>query len=171
MRLKSYIPLVIFSLLVGVFYQASTLKTPLQHRVPAFSAETLDQHPVQETLFSGRVTLLHVWASWCPLCQQEQFFWLEIGKTWPYALMSLNYQDTRAAAQQWLETYGDPYTLTISDPTGQVAAQWGIVGAPETYLIDAQGQIRYHVRGALDPTVFYDTVLPLASQLAQELSE
>ena len=65
-------------------------------------------------------------------------------------IVGLNYKDTRPAAQKWLAERGDPYWLNLFDPQGHLGFDLGVYGAPETYLVDAQGIVRYRRVGVVD---------------------
>jgi cytochrome c biogenesis protein CcmG/thiol:disulfide interchange protein DsbE len=55
--------------------------------------------------------------------------------------MGLNWVDDRALALRWLEQLGNPYVAVAYDPEGRTAIDWGVYGAPETFLIDAGGRV------------------------------
>ncbi len=90
----------------------------------------------------GKVWLLNVWASWCPPCKEEHPVLLEFSKKNTVPIVGQNYKDKRDAALDVLKTTGDPYAISIFDEQGKAALDWGVYGAPETFLIDAQGIIR-----------------------------
>ena len=79
----------------------------------------------------------------------------------------MDYKDERAAALQLLREEGDPYVLSVSDTDGRVAIDYGVYGAPETYLIDKNGVIRFKKIGPITEEVWEKSVLPLANQLNQ----
>ena len=54
-----------------------------------------------------------------------------------------------------------PYAKTGSDPEGRIGIEWGVYGAPETFLIDQQGIIRYRHVGILDKRTWEEKILPL----------
>ncbi len=62
----------------------------------------------------------------------------------------VNYKDDNAAAQKWLAEFHNPYQLDIRDEQGSLGLDLGVYGAPETFLIDAKGIIRYkHVASSM----------------------
>jgi len=88
-------------------------------------------------------------------------------------IIGLNYKDDASAARKWLERLGDPYLMTISDPEGTLGLDIGVYGAPETYVIDAQGVIRHRHVGVVDETVWQRDLAaffedPENSQLTQD---
>ena len=166
-------PLAIFLLLVG--FLAAGLKldprevpSPLVgKRAPAFELPVLQQ---PEQRFSpadmrGKVWLLNVWASWCVSCRDEHPVLVALSKKGVLPILGLNYKDKGEDAQRWLQQFGDPYQLSVVDAEGRIGIDYGVYGVPETYLIDAQGVIRYKQIGALTPALLERKVLPLAMAL------
>jgi cytochrome c biogenesis protein CcmG/thiol:disulfide interchange protein DsbE len=80
-------------------------------------------------------------------------------------LVGLNWKDNREAALKWLGDLGDPYTVSVVDPDGKVAIDYGVYGAPETYVFDRDGVIRYKQIGPISPEDLTRTILPLVKKL------
>ncbi|MEI6738207.1 MAG: redoxin family protein, partial [Pseudomonadota bacterium] len=80
-------------------------------------------------------------------------------------IIGLNWKDDPATARGWLAKYGDPYRLSVSDLDGRVAIDWGVYGAPETFVIDKAGMIRYKHTGPVDEKVVSDKLLPIILDL------
>ena len=76
-------------------------------------------------------------------------------------LIGLNYKDRREDAIAWLQRFGDPYEAVAWDVDGRVGLDYGVYGAPETFVVDAQGIIRYKHVGPISPDVMEQTILPL----------
>lgn len=114
----------------------------------------------------GRMTLLNVWASWCGACREEQIFLLNLAKQ-GVPIIGLNYQDDRNTALAWLQQWGNPFRQTISDVNGRAGIELGVYGAPETFLIDEEGVIRYRFAGILNQTIWRDVFLPLMCKQTQ----
>jgi cytochrome c biogenesis protein CcmG/thiol:disulfide interchange protein DsbE len=81
-------------------------------------------------------------------------------------LIGLDYKDQRPDALAWLKQHGNPYVLSVSDLEGRVGIDFGVYGAPETYVIDAQGQIRYKHIGPVTPEALADKIVPLIRSLS-----
>jgi len=113
----------------------------------------------------GKVWLLNVWGSWCPACREEHPYLLEIARSGVVPIYGLSWKDKREDALATLSELGDPYVLNVSDFDGRVAIDYGITGAPETYLIDKNGIIRYKEVGQLNPEVMQKKILPLIQEL------
>jgi cytochrome c biogenesis protein CcmG/thiol:disulfide interchange protein DsbE len=169
------IPLVIF--LVIVAFLASRLRGGYDpHRIPSvlinkpapeFQLPEL-RNPTQTFSLQqmrGKIWLLNVWGSWCVACREEHPFLMELSKSGVIPLYGLNWKDKREDALAALEEMGDPYVLSVSDFDGRVAIDYGITGAPETYLIDQNGIIRYKEVGQLSPDIMRQKILPLVKDL------
>lgn len=167
------IPLVLFILLVG-FLAVGLRRDP--HEVPSpfigKPAPTFQLAQLRDPgkTFSaadmrGKVWLLNVWASWCVTCRDEHPLLLQYARSGALPIYGLNYKDKREDALSWLAELGDPYVLSVSDSDGRVGIDYGVYGAPETYLIDRDGIIRFKQIGPVTPDIWEKTILPLAQQL------
>src|SRR5688500_17069386 len=116
----------------------------------------------------GKVWLLNVWASWCVACRDEHSYLFEYTKSGAAPIVGLNYKDRREDALAWLGELGDPYQLSAVDLDGRVAIDYGVYGAPETYVIDKEGKIQLKHVGPVTPDVWSQKVLPLVRQLNRE---
>ncbi|MQY51405.1 DsbE family thiol:disulfide interchange protein [Rhodocyclus tenuis] len=153
---------------------------------------TLKQLGAPDKTFSprdlhGQVWLLNVWASWCVTCRQEHPVLVELGKSQTVPLIGLNYKELRGdggvdmsrigadeeeklareRANGWLESRGNPYTLTALDLDGRVGIDYGVYGVPETYVIDKAGLIRFKYTGPLTQEAITGKILPLVAELSK----
>jgi cytochrome c biogenesis protein CcmG/thiol:disulfide interchange protein DsbE len=80
-------------------------------------------------------------------------------------VIGLNYKDNREAAIAWLKERGDPYAFSVFDERGRLGIDLGVYGAPETYLLDAAGTIRYRRVGVVDDRVWNNEFRDLYAQL------
>lgn len=113
----------------------------------------------------GKVWLLNVWASWCVACREEHPYLLEYAKSGVVPIYGLNYKDNREDALAWLGDLGDPYVASGVDLDGRVGIDYGVYGAPETYVIDQNGTIRLKHVGPIMPDVWSEQILPLVQKL------
>lgn len=138
---------------------APTFRLPqLKDPASTFSAEDM----------RGKVWLLNVWASWCVGCRDEHPWLLDYAKSGVVPIYGLNYKDKAEDALAWLNELGDPYVLSAVDFDGRVAIDYGVYGAPETYLIDQNGTIRFKQVGPLSPDIWKQKVLPLVQELNRQ---
>ena len=165
--LALFVGLVVF-LAIGLRRDPHEVPSPLINKpAPAFQLSQLHE---QAKTFSpqdmrGKVWLLNVWASWCISCREEHPLLLELARSRAVPLYGLNYKDQRNDAISWLDELGNPYLLSAADFDGRVGIDYGVYGAPETYLIDRDGIIRFKHIGPLTPDVMQNKLLPLARDL------
>ena len=100
-------------------------------------------YPISTKDLAGQPWVLNVWGTWCGGCRQEHDVLLAIAKQNVVPLIGLNWKDDNAAAQAWLEDLGNPYAAVAEDQVGRAAIDWGVYGAPETFLIGPDGVVLY----------------------------
>ena len=138
---------------------APTFRLPqLKEPDKTFSAEDM----------RGKVWMLNVWASWCVACRDEHPYLFEYQKSGAVPIYGLNYKDRREDALGWLGELGDPYLLSAVDLDGRVAIDYGVYGAPESYIIDKNGTIRLKHVGPVMPEVWSKKILPLVQELNRQ---
>lgn len=161
--IKRFVPVIIFALMLALFgfgvwwntqHASNYVPSPLIDKpAPAFDLPRLDNPAAKlsKADFLGKPYLLNVFASWCFACGEEHPVLMADAKTLGVPLIGYNYKDKPADAIAWLTRHGNPYTDVIVDESGATAMDFGIYGAPETFLIDATGVIRYKHIGPLTP--------------------
>lgn len=117
--------------------------------------------------FTGEPKLLNVFASWCGACRQEHPFLMGL-KDQGIPIYGLDWKDKPADGAGWLAEFGDPYRMTANDENGRVGIDLGVTGAPETFVIDRQGRVRYKQIGPIDADVWEGTIKPLMDKLRNE---
>ena len=171
------VPLLGFMLLVTVLALGFKLRDPhllpsqmLNRSLPAFSLPRLGDPSKtwSEKDLYGKVSLLNVWATWCPSCVQEHPQLMRISREEDISVFGINYNDDTAKALAWLQLYGNPFQLNIADHDGQLAIDLGVYGAPETFLVDAKGVIRYRHVGVVDEHVWADIFAPMIAELNRQ---
>jgi cytochrome c biogenesis protein CcmG, thiol:disulfide interchange protein DsbE len=174
--LKYLIPLALFLVLV-VFLAIGLTRNPqelpsalIDKPAPTFR---LPQLKARDKTFSaedmrGKVWMLNVWASWCVACRDEHPFLFEYQKSGVVPIYGLNYKDRPEDALGWLGELGDPYLLSAVDLDGRVAIDYGVYGAPESYIIDKSGTIRLKHVGPVMPDVWEKKILPLVQELNRQ---
>lgn len=160
-NLKLFIPFAVFVVLAVVLLRGlerdpSHLPSALiDQPVPAFSLPNLLEpgERVSEEVFQGHVSLLNVWATWCPSCRVEHGFLNRLSEQ-GVRIIGMDYKDEDAAARRWLEELGNPYAVTFADRDGTLGVDLGVFGAPETYLVDSEGVIRAKHVGVMNDKVW-----------------
>jgi cytochrome c biogenesis protein CcmG, thiol:disulfide interchange protein DsbE len=146
---KFIAPLAIFALLggflfAGLYRDPSYVPSPLiGKQAPEFTLPSVQDasYPVASGELLGQPWVLNVWGTWCGGCRDEHETLLAIAKQNAVPLIGLNWKDDNSAAQEWLRTLGNPYAAVAEDKAGRVAIDWGVYGAPETFLIGADGKV------------------------------
>lgn len=108
--------------------------------------------------------LLNVWGSWCHYCKQEHPLLNKLAEQ-GVAIVGLNYRDKAENARLMLQQQGNPFVMVIDDAQGKFALQLGVDGAPETYLVDEQGIIRYRYEGMIDEKIWLSELKPKLEKL------
>ena len=159
---KHYLPIIIFFLIIPIFYigldrNKSELPSPLiGKKMPKFSLPSLQNsnHIIDNSNFDYEIFLLNVWATWCSGCLEEHPFLMQLSKSNQIPIIGLNWRDNKNDAIDWLENYGDPYNLIANDKLGRVAIDWGVYGAPESFLVDSNGIIIHKHLGPLNEKIW-----------------
>jgi cytochrome c biogenesis protein CcmG/thiol:disulfide interchange protein DsbE len=149
--LKYIVPFAVFVLLgaflfVGLYRDPRYVPSPLIGKpAPAFSLPSLQdpQYPVATRELMGQPWILNVWGTWCGGCREEHDKLLVIAKQNTVPLIGLNWKDDSNAARKWLRDLGNPYAAVAVDQEGRTAIDWGVYGAPETFLIGPDGLVLY----------------------------
>ncbi|MBT2746750.1 MULTISPECIES: DsbE family thiol:disulfide interchange protein [unclassified Lysobacter] len=113
----------------------------------------------------GAPYLLNVWGSWCPACRDEHPVLTRFAETKRLRVIGFNWKDEHADAMRWLEEFGNPYFVVVADYEGKAAIDWGIYGAPETFLVDGQGIVRWKFVGPLTDKVIAEELLPVLDKI------
>lgn len=129
--------------------------------VPAFSLPVLGNaaRVLSDRDLRGKPYLLNVWASWCVNCRLEHPQLTALAQR-GVRVVGYNYKDAPEDAQRWLAEFGNPYEVVLADVEGRVGIDFGIYGAPETFLVDAEGVIRWKLVGEVTPEVLAEQLEP-----------
>lgn len=172
-----FLPLIVFAALAlllgtGVFINAGKTQTDIlsplvgkpapEFALPDF-ADT--SRKVRKADLLGKPYLLNIWASWCASCRVEHPVIAEVARSGRLKVVGYNYKDNPEDARRWLAQFGDPFHLIIADEPGRAAIDWGIYGAPETFLVDAKGVVRWKHVGPVTPEVVEDELWPLLAAI------
>lgn len=170
-RLLLLAPLIVFLGLAAVFFlqlysgrDASTVPSALiGETAPATDLpplEGIDLPGLSSADFQGRVTLVNVWGSWCLPCRQEHPLLMRLARDDRFALVGLNYKDKPQNARRFLGDLGNPFDAIGVDASGRAAIDWGVYGAPETFLVGPDGTIRYKHVGPFTAESVREALMP-----------
>lgn len=171
--LRFLIPLALFAALAWFLYAGLSLNprevpSPLIGKpAPAFALPRLDgpTQTVKREDLLGKVWVMNVWASWCAPCREEHPLVVAFARERKVPVIGLNYKDRPGDARTWLERLGNPYAATLIDFDGKVGIDFGVYGVPETFVIDAQGVVRFKHVGVLTRQVISQKIEPLLKEL------
>jgi cytochrome c biogenesis protein CcmG, thiol:disulfide interchange protein DsbE len=114
----------------------------------------------------GRVTLVDIYGSWCIACAEEHPTLLAIKKTGVVPIYGIDWRDDPVKGAEWLKRNGDPYDRVGQDPApGRTSIDFGVTGAPESFIVDKNGIIRLKYIGPITPTVWERLLLPKIREL------
>ncbi len=171
--LRRLLPLLVFLALGGLLYAGielskhedpGALPSPLiGKQAPAFALPALpaSTKSISNADLAGAPYVLNVWGSWCVNCREEHPAITALAASRVVKVVGYNLKDDPSDAQRWLAQFGNPYALIVADTEGRAAIDWGIYGAPETFLVDAAGVVRWKHVGPLTEAVVHDELLPL----------
>ncbi|MQX36120.1 DsbE family thiol:disulfide interchange protein [Roseospira navarrensis] len=173
-RLVSLLPLLVVAILIGFFIVGLTkdpreLPTVLLDRpVPDFSLPGLpgrDPALTDPAAIQGEVVLVNFFGSWCVACLQEHAMLKRIQAEGLVPLHGIAFKDQPEDTLRWLGRHGDPYDAVGYDTTNRIAIEFGITGAPETFVIDKDGVIRHKHVGPISEEAWTNTLRPLIEDL------
>ncbi len=134
---------------------------------PAFELPLLHDpaRRVTNADLAGQPYVMNVWGSWCPECRVEHPILTKFALTKRVRFIGYNLKDEREDALRWLEQFGNPYMMVVADLEGRTAIDWGIYGAPETFLVDGKGVIRWKHVGAIDQAIIDHQLIPALEKI------
>jgi cytochrome c biogenesis protein CcmG, thiol:disulfide interchange protein DsbE len=174
-RLLVLIPLILFLGIAALFLlrlgagDPSRLPSALigrpapQSELPPVPGLERDGKPVPGITgadFTGAVTLLNVWASWCVPCHDEAPLLMELAEDRRIRVVGINYKDQPDNARRFLGRYGNPFAAAGTDPNGRASIDWGVYGVPETFLVGRDGRIAFKLVGPITPQNFQAVLKP-----------
>ena len=119
---------------------------------PALARQDLTGKLVDLKDLKGRVVLVNFWATWCEPCRDEMPSLMRLQKKLtgrPFEVLTVNYGEGSAKITSFLEKQKISLPVLL-DPEKQAAAEWRAGGLPMTFLVDAEGRVRYSAFGECD---------------------
>jgi cytochrome c biogenesis protein CcmG, thiol:disulfide interchange protein DsbE len=170
LNLSRLLPVALFggvtvALAMGLHRDPKVIPSMLLDRpIPQFElpALTASQPGLNSTKFSGHgLVLVNVFASWCGSCRFEHPFLMRVAEDKRFTLVGMDWKDEAANANDYIKTYGNPYSQVGIDASGRVGINLGVSGVPETFVIDNQGRVRLRVPGPMTPEIWKAEIEPL----------
>lgn len=175
--MRGFFPLVVFGALMAAFGYGLLRDDPrvlnsalIDQAVPDFALPSLDNPDrlITQDVFLGQVSVLNVFGSWCTACTVEHPKLMDISARGEVQIIGVNWRDTRNKGKAWLARYGNPYTDVIFDDASLLAIELGITGAPESYIIDSAGRIRFKHTGIITDAIWAKDMRPVIQGLRAE---
>jgi len=175
--MRRLLPLAIFVGLVALLgfgiswnehHEMTEVPSPLIGKAaPPFTLPLLYEpgKTVSGTELLGKPYLLNVFGSWCPTCQYEHPVLTGQIKPLGITLVGLDWKDEPDDAKRWIEQFGNPYDMVITDRDGRAGIDFGVYMAPETFLVDADGIVRYKRIGMFTAENIRNELLPKIAEL------
>ncbi len=175
-RLLLLLPLAVFVVVAAFAIRGLTLDQTVQpsnlidRPVPDFELAPLPGYgePFSPADLQGQVSLVNIFGSWCAACRIEHPFLVEIGAEDDVPLYGIDWADTPERGAAWLTEHQSPYDKVGNDEAGRAVISLGVTGAPETFLVDAQGRIRYRHVGPLTRDTWERTLKPMIDAVRAE---
>ncbi len=171
------LPLAGFAVL-GVFFARGLGLDPraipsvlIDQPVPEFALEPIKgrDRGFSSTDLLGQVTLVNIFGSWCAACRIEHPFLMKLSREKQIPIYGINWREkTPDAGPRWLARFGDPYVLIGADPKSRAAIAFGVTGAPESFIVDKKGVIRYKHIGPIGTDAWKDTLMPIIEELRKQ---
>jgi cytochrome c biogenesis protein CcmG/thiol:disulfide interchange protein DsbE len=162
-------PLIAFAILIpflmsGLYRDPTELPSPYLDRPgPQFELPSLinPSESMGSQNYKDRAALVNVWATWCPGCRQEHGFLMQLAKEATIPIYGIDWRDNRGEALKWLRDLGNPYDSVGFDGDGRIGIDWGVYGAPETFLIGKDGTVLHKLTGPLNRLIWERDFVPL----------
>ena len=174
-KINALLPLAVFIALIVAFAIGLT-RDPrvipsqlIDKPFPEFELGGLyEETPITRDDLLGDVSLVNVFGSWCVACLYEHPILMDLSRSGQVRVIGINWRDDRNKAKDWLKRHGDPYKLIIYDPYTDLILDLGVTGAPETFIVDQNGKIRYKHVGVITEELWRDTFRPIILKIRAE---
>jgi cytochrome c biogenesis protein CcmG, thiol:disulfide interchange protein DsbE len=168
------LPVVVFIALAGVFFYQLVYGGPPQSipsaligkPLPSFALPDLDGRPnaiTRDDFGKGKAIVVNVFASWCPPCHLEHPALTRMAARENVTLYGIAYKDKPDDTKKYLDRLGNPFDKIAADQSGRSMIDWGVYGAPETFVIGADGTILYRYDGEITDELVEREILPRLS--------
>jgi len=163
------VPLIAFAILIpvlmsGLYRDPTELPSPyIDNPAPQFELPSITNPDelIGSLDYKDQLALVNVWATWCPGCRQEHAFLMQLAAADTIPIYGIDWRDNRGEALRWLQNLGNPYAGVGFDGDGRIGIEWGVYGAPETFLIGANGTVLHKLTGPLNRLIWERDFVPL----------
>ena len=100
--------------------------------------------------YRGKVVLINFWATWCPPCRAEMPSLQRLkaklaGK--PFVILAVDMGEAEPQVKAYIREIKTDFSVLL-DKDGRALKAWKVFAFPTSYVVDAQGKIRYGLYGA-----------------------
>ena len=161
MIVKRILPMLVFLVLCGFLWKGL-------HLEPKVMPSAMIGKNVPECLQrKGSPYLIHFWASWCESCEQEQALIARWVDDKHIRIVGVNYKDNPEQSKVFINLWGRSYVDMISDASGHIGFDLGVISTPETFIVDKDGVIQYRHQGPLNRDVIEHEIEPKLQELRE----
>jgi cytochrome c biogenesis protein CcmG, thiol:disulfide interchange protein DsbE len=165
------LPLVGFFVLAGVLYIGVKRSPDREHLESVLLGKPAPQFVLPDLMnpgatlsnakFTGKPYLINFWGTWCVTCRYEHPMLMQLASKQGVPIVGINWKDEdESLSHEWLQKFGNPYTAIAQDKTGHEAINWGVTAAPETFLVDGNGIVRYRLASAMTQEIWDHEFVP-----------
>ena len=132
--------------------QAQELKPWHAGPTPPLALNDLNGKPAKLADYRGKVVMVQFWATYCPPCLKEMPSMVRLEQKLagrPFAILAVNMGETEKEVRDFQKKINVDFTI-LMDSDGKALADWKVFVAPSTFLVDAQGKIRYTLQGGAE---------------------
>ena len=166
-RFKLFIPLIIFVVMAFFLWRGLSIDPKhlpsalIDKPMPEFELPVLGQEKtLTKNDLVGKPFLINIWGTWCTTCYYEHPYLVELSKQ-GVNILGVNWRDDREAALEWLKKLENPYFHIIEDQEGRLVLDLGVTAAPETFVVDSNGMVKYRHTGQVTKEVWQRHLAPL----------
>ena len=176
-KLGYYLPLAVLAVLATYFLfsldrnphvlPSALINTPVgAFDLPAIEGKT---RGFSSDDLKGQISLVNIFGSWCVACKREHPFLMKLAKKKILPIHGIDWREPDSMSGPiWLSQHGNPYTLVGNDPKSLGAIAFGVTGAPETFLVDKNGVIRFKHAGPLTENIWNRNFSPIIAELSKK---